>query len=227
MARTVEQRRSDLDRTRCAIARLGHDLRRQRIEEQRDVGGVVGERRDGERVARIGDQAGRPTVAFTQQFGQFRSCLQQARWRQVTGKRRLRHVHRNHHRRAAMHQRMFDGAPARPGQRKYRQHPRHALQRQHGSAMACDAALGKVRKQVRIDRFAPGVFAPAAPMPCKHDQRQRQQGPEPCRTQQMEVREQAGHARKPRDAPQAAIPFHRSGTIASNALNSAKASSHG
>ena len=72
-----------------------HHVGRERIEEERDVGGIVGQRRDGECVVGECDQAHLPARAFAQQRGEFRARLQQARRRQIRGQRAARQIERD------------------------------------------------------------------------------------------------------------------------------------
>ena len=62
-----QQRHRPRDRVRGVAAVDRHHVRRQRIEEQRDVRGVVGERRDGVGLVGVGDQADLAAGALLEQ----------------------------------------------------------------------------------------------------------------------------------------------------------------
>ena len=55
-----------------------HDIRFQRIQEQRDIRDVIGQRRHGKRIIGEGDQANLTSGALMQDRSDLRACLQQA-----------------------------------------------------------------------------------------------------------------------------------------------------
>jgi hypothetical protein len=90
-----------------------HHVGRERIEEQGDVRRVVGQRRNGIGLVRVGNQTDLAASEFLQQRRDLGPRLQQARGRQVVREDRTRQVQRDHQRRPRLPQRLFALAPAR------------------------------------------------------------------------------------------------------------------
>ena len=171
---------------RGAVA--GHEVGRQRVEEQGNVGRVLGQRRHGVGIVGEHHQRHLPALAFAQQGGELGARLRQPRWRQVARQHRVGQVQRDHQRRSRLPKRALLLAQARPGQRQHRE--RHPGQRQHAGPCAArrmPCVLQQVRQQVRIDRIAPGIAFARLPAPPPPEQRQQQQDRQPPGTQELEV----------------------------------------
>ena len=183
-----------------------HHVRRQRIEEQRNVVGIVGQRRHGERIVGKCDQCHLPARAQPQQFGQFRPRLRQPVRRQVVGQRRARQVQRDHQRFLRLQQGLRQLPPAWSGQRQRRQRPSHQRHppRPFGTRRCARIRLQQMRQQVRVDDAFPDVATP--PLGARrhrHPDRNQQQPQQPPRAQEMqlsEVGEHLVHARRSRSA---------------------------
>jgi hypothetical protein len=168
------------------MAVLRHHARRQRIEEQRDVRRVLGQRRHSEGIAREYHQSHLPTGTLAQQRGQLGPRLGQPRRRQIARQGGAGQVQRNHQRLLRLPQRLFVLAEAGAGQGDDRQCGRAQRQPARPCARAiCRTALQQVRQQVGVDHVAPRIAALrlAAPPPRKH--RQYQQRQQPPRAQEM------------------------------------------
>ncbi|MNN05521.1 hypothetical protein D3C81_1182860 [compost metagenome] len=130
----------------CAVGLLSiqrHDFRRQRIQKQRDIGRVIGQRRHGEGFPRIGNQCHFAALAFAQQGGELGPHLQQPRWRQIRGANAAGKVEHDHQRRLGFPQRLLHLPPTRPGQCK---HCQQQAQRQRHTPPP--AALAGASEQV-------------------------------------------------------------------------------
>ena len=201
-SRAFEQQHRFADRTLGALAVVGHHLRRQRIDEQFDVGGVVGQRRHDVGIVGVGDQRDLPAAAFAQDAGELGAHLQQAGRRQVGGPRGLGQVHRDDQRRAVLPQGLRQAAPARPGQGQdregQRQRGQHVAARDASIARIA-AAFDQVMQQVRIDRIAPHVAAQAQAMQPPRQHRHQDQREQPGWPHELEVHDEGmdrlGHLR--------------------------------
>ena len=172
-----------------------HDLRRQCVEEQRDVGRVIGQWRHGERLVGIRDQRHFATAALAQQQRQFRAHLQQPARRQVGRAGMAGQVQHHDQRRLRFPQRLLHLAPARPGQGQHRQQQgdRHG---QPSAAGAAAAIRQHVRQEVRVHRAAP-IATPAPPVPAAQQHgRQQQQRPQPIRADEMQAVPERDHRRR-------------------------------
>ena len=227
---TLEQPRRLLDRAIRAVAVARHHVRRQRIQEQRDVVGVIGQRRHGVGVLGEGHQRDLPAAARAQDLRDLGAGLQQSGRLYVRGQACVGQIHRDHQRIAVLPQRLRQRAPARPGQRQQHQHGRdHAGHRRQGAAPTAATglrALQQMRQQMRVHRFAPHIAAQAPVPQPPHQQRNRQQPQQPQRAQEPEP----GRDRA-QDLGVERVGVHRSTSrrchSASSAHSSAAASGHG
>ena len=193
-AALTQQPRGLLDRPVRPLAVGGHDVGRQRIEVQRQVGGVLGQRCDREGV--IGeDQQGRlARAAGREQSGELGARLQQPRGRQVAGVRRGGQLERDHQRRRRRAlQRRRQLAPARSGQGEHRaqrgEHPASEPQQ----STTIDPTFDQMRQQMRIDRAAPDIRIATSRPPAPGQHRQHEQRPQPQRPREMESVQQRDH----------------------------------
>ena len=188
--RALQQPRRFLDRAVRAAAVARHHLRRQRIEEQRDVLAVVGERRHRVGIVGKGDQRDLAGAA-AQDPRDLVARLQQPRRRHIGGVGRRGHVHRDHQRIAILQQRLRHFAPARPGQR---QHGERGGQRQRDlrqppapAVAVAPVGLQQMRQQMRVDHLAPDVTTRALTTRPPQQRRNRQQPGQPQRAQELEI----------------------------------------
>ena len=173
-----------------AMAVFRHHVRRQRIEEQRDIGGILGQRRHGVGVVGEGDQRDLPAGAFAQQGRDLGAGLREPRGRQVARQHRARQVDCDHQRRLALPQGMFGLAEARAGHREQGQRRRQQAEPACPlPVLRATSCIEQVRQQVRVHRVLPhaAVFRLRAPPPC--EQGQGQQAEQPPRAQEMQLRE--------------------------------------
>jgi hypothetical protein len=171
---TQQQRRLG-DAAIGAAAALGHDVRMQRVQIQRDVREVLGQRGDGERIARVDHQRDLPAAAPPQDLGDFGARALQPRRRQIGGEHALRQIQRDHQRRAVFPQRLRRFAPTRPRQREKERRVSHRQRerREYAPEPMHPAAVGlrlspcsRWPQQMRIDRVAPDALrAPPTPPP--------------------------------------------------------------
>ena len=196
-----------------------HHVRRQRVQEQRHVAGVIGQRGDGVGILGEGDQRHLPAAALPQQGRELGARLREARGRQVAGQRGERQVQRHHQRLPCLPQRDRLLAQARASHRDERQGERRqrgpAAPWPHGLAVAL--AVQQVRQQVRIHHLPP-----ALPLACRApqgpgQQRQREQAQQPPRAQDMQLRQGLEHR----------VHRRRPAASASRPTSSAAPSGHG
>ena len=194
---TRQQPRRFLDGAVGAAAVARHHVRRQRIQEQRDVVGVAGQRRDRVGIVGEGHQRNLSATAGAQNVRDLGARLQQPRRLHIRGLHGERHVHRDHQRVAVLPQRLRHGAPARARQRQHRQREgdRQRRRRQHcpPSAGRARPALQQMRQQVRVDGVAPDVAAQAAAAQPPQQRRYREQAEQPQRPQELEIVDDRGH----------------------------------
>ena len=209
------------DRAIRAVAVDRHHVRRQRIEEHRDVGGVFGQRRDGVGIVGEGDQCHLPAGAFAQQGRDLRPRLGQPRRRQVARQGGAGQVQRDDQRGLGLPQGMFRLAETRAGHRQQRQGGRQQSEPPRPlPARRPGGAIEQVRQQVRIHRLLPHAAALRARAPPPREEGQHQQAEQPPRAQEMQLRKIG----KRGDGIVHARLRH---TAANKPTTSAKASGHG
>ena len=187
------------DGTLDAMPILRHDIRRQRIEEQGDVGGIRGQRRDGVGIVGERDQRDFATRAFLQQAGELRTRLRQPRGWQIARQHRAGQVDRDHQRRFRLPQRPFGLAKTRARHRQQRECQSEQTEpARPRPALRTGCIVEQMRQQMRIHSVLPHAVPTRshAPPPCKHGQREQAQ--QPPRAQEMQLRkigQRGTHAR--------------------------------
>ena len=163
-----------------------HDLRRQRIDEQFHIGGVVGQRRHRERILGIGDDADLTIGPQLEQLPQLGACLQQSRRRDVGGGDLTRQVDRDHQRTSVLPRWLRQLSPSRARQCQRRQ--QHTQEQNPGVARlaATVAAFKHVRAQMRVDVARPDILARPAPALPPPQQGQREEQPQPLLADEMD-----------------------------------------
>jgi hypothetical protein len=203
VAGLLEQVARQCDAAIRAPAVHRHHVGRQRVEEDGDVVGIGRDRRHHEGIVGIHHQSGLPGMRVQERVDA-RARLHQARRLQVVGQRGTGKIEHDHQRAAPCLKRLRNAAPTRTGQRD----DRHGQAREHGCACKRCAApttarIEQVRQQVRIHGLAPAAALPCPLAPGPGQQRQRQQGHQPGRTQEVQIGQRA-HRRAFREARPAA-----------------------
>ncbi|MNU94539.1 hypothetical protein D3C71_845250 [compost metagenome] len=180
-----QQPHRPVDATISALAITRHHLRRQRIQVQRHVCSVVGQRRHGIGIFGIHHQTHLPALTGAQQRTDFCPRLQQPRGWQVGRGDATGQILHHHQRRAGLIDRLRLLSPAGASHRQCRQGPAQQ-QRPWQARASLSLASQQVRQQVGIDHLPPRVAAPLPVHSHRHDQRQCRQHPQPLRAQEMQ-----------------------------------------
>ena len=186
-AALLQQLHAEIDRPARRIARCRHHGRIERIDEIGDGIGIVGQRRDDEGVAGIGDQRCLRIGTALQDIGDLESCAREAAWLYILREHRLRQFERDHARGLVLIQRLRQTFPCGAGEGERRQRPcrecepARRARRRGGGVTRHD----QMRKQMRIDRTAPRIRIAAGRMQRAPQQRQRKQCDKPPRPQKM------------------------------------------
>ena len=181
-----QQPRGPGDRTVGAMAIGGHHVRRQRIQEQRHVAGIVGQRGDGVGILGERDQRHLPAAVPATASRVWRAC-REPRGREVAGQRGERQVQRHHQWLPPAQRDRLRGA----GSGRHRDE-RQGERRQRGPAAPRPHGLAVARPSSRCGSRCASTAcrqpwrwraAPQAP----GQQRQREQAQQPPRAQDMQT----------------------------------------
>ncbi len=190
----VDQFHAEIDRASGIIAGDRHHRRIERIDQIRDRVGIVGQRRDDERIAGVGDQRGLRIAAASEDVGDLVACALEAARLDVLRRHAGVEFERDHARGLVLEQRLRQAFPGGAGKRNAGEYPGRGQQPAGPAHRRCVVtAHQQMFEQMRIDRAAPGIRVRAMQTQRTPEQRQSQQREQPPRAQKMEILQYAAH----------------------------------
>ncbi len=193
-SRAFDELHAKIDRLADRIASDGHDRRIERIDQIRHCVRVVGQRRDDECLAGIGDECGLRIAAAFQDIGDLEARTFEPARLDVLRRHGRSEFEHNHARRPVLIQRLRQLFPRRTGERETGNRPgddrEPARQRRWRGVVT---AHQKVFEQMRIDHAAPRARVRAASRQRHPNQWNCGERDQPPCAQEMEIAEQAVH----------------------------------